>query len=403
MDYFITGSTGLVGSHVLFELLQKIHAEELNSKIYLLVRKSKSENSVDRIRKVLFNDEAPNFVKNLPLEELLKRVVCIESDLNNPELGAMLEDLNIKELKVVHIAASTNLMQGPKAEQDIYENNYKGTLNLVDSLKSVNVSRFSFISTAYSCGIQDELDVIENNYLDYSNNGYRNPYEGHKNKIERILSKDCAKRGIDLQILRPAVVSGRLIDAPLYKTTKFDVFYGWAKFFYGRKEKIGDSNFRVAINKLGTLNVVPVDYVAKVITKAIHMSDIKQLNIVNQAAPSHVDFWGRILEEIGIPNFEFTETVPDDMSVWETLYYKSVGRVFNPYLCGKNLLFDARILKEKFVELQFNDVLQNTGEMIQFAISKKFSEIPPVVTEPKKGEVIKLASAEEEQQIRNLA
>ena len=38
--------------------------------------------------------------------------------------------------------------------------------------------------------------------------------------------------GIEWQILRPGIVSGRLMDSPLYFTSKFDVFYGWAKFFY---------------------------------------------------------------------------------------------------------------------------------------------------------------------------
>lgn len=403
MDYFITGSTGLVGSHVLYELLNKIHAEKTNSRIYLLVRKSESGSPKSRIRRVLFNEEAPAYVRSLPLEKLLERIECIESDLTNPQLPDILQKLSSKDLRVVHIGGSTNLMQGPNAEEDIYKNNFLGTLNLIKSLKTVHVTRFSFISTAFSCGVQDEIDVIGHNYLPYPTYAFRNPYEGHKNKIERILAADCKKMGIDLQILRPAVVCGRLIDTPLYVTTKFDVFYGWAKFFYSRKDKIGNSKFRIALNNLGTQTIVPVDYVAKVIAKAIHMYNIKYLNIVSENPPLHTEYLAKILDEIGIPNYEFVDTVPDNLSVWETLYYKSVGRVFEPYLCNKNLVFNTQLLTENFGEFQFKDVKQNFGQLIQYAISKQFEESTTKVKIPLNGKLVKLSLFRQKYLIRNQA
>lgn len=390
MDYFITGSTGLVGSHVLFELLQKIHTEKLDAKVYLLVRKREFESPKGRIRDLLHSAIAPAFVRKLPVDKLLERIECIESDLKNNQLVKILQQLELKDLTVVHIAASTNLMQGPNAEQDVFENNYFGTLNLIHSLKSVSVKRFSFISTAFSCGVQDDRDIIGNDYLKYSAYNFRNPYEGHKNKIEKILYAECAEKGIDLQILRPAVVCGRLMDTPLYYTTKFDVFYGWAKFFYMRKDKIGNSGFRIAINELGTQNIVPVDYVAKVITKAIHTDTIKQLNIVSENPPLHKDYLGKILDKIGISNYEFVDTVPEDLSIWETLYYKSVGRVFEPYLSNKNLVFDTQVLNTVFGEFQFKDVSKNFGKLIQYAISRKFEESLPAVPRSVVGKVIKL-------------
>lgn len=403
MDYFLTGSTGLVGSHVLFELLNHIHTQKSESRIFLLVRGTKDESPEDRIKRVLYNEDAPDFVHALPLDQLLGKIECVESDLNNPDLPVQLQLLNSNSLTVIHSAASTNLMQGPNAEQDVYENNFKGTLSLLNSLKSLNVRRFTYISTAFSCGMQDQLDLIGNDYLTYPVNGFRNPYEGHKNEIEKILKADCDERGIDLQILRPAVVCGRLMDTPFYKTTKFDVFYGWAKFFYGRREKIGDSKFRISINPEGTQNIVPVDYVAKVIAKAIHMDNIEQLNIVSENPPLHKEYFAKILDEIGIPNYEFVDEIPEDLSVWETLYYKSAGRVFEPYICNKNMVFDTQVLSTQFGEFKFNDVLQNFGELIQFAISRQFIEPNHVVPAPKNGSMIKMPSATEKYALRNQA
>lgn len=374
MDYFVTGATGLVGSHVMFELLKKIDKEETDSKIFLLVRKGDFDTPLNRIRAILYDENTPAYLRRLPLERLIKRIVCVESDLNNPKLPQILGRLNSKKLIVVHSAASTNLMQGKGAEEDVFVNNYQGTLNLMKSLKSLSVIRFSFISTAFSCGIPEGVDVVENNFAEYSNITFRNPYEEHKNKIERILSNICSDQGIDLQVLRPAVVCGRLMDVPRYITTKFDVFYGWAKYFYKIKDKLGCSKIRIAINPEGSLSIVPVDYVAKVITKAIHMKKIKQLNIISKDPVMHKNYFGAILDKIGVRNYEFVDAMPEDLTTFEKLYYRSVGKVFEPYMCTKNLVYDAQLLSEAFGEFQFNNVKQQFGGLIQFAISKKFEE-----------------------------
>ena len=186
---------------------------------------------------MLTDEESPDFIREYNVDSLLQHIQILDTDINNPHLPQGLVEINSNELTVIHVAASTNLMQGDNAEQDVYLNNNLATKNLLASLPHKLVKSFVYISTAYSCGVQQDISKLGNDYQDLEKTNFRNPYERNKAEIEDYLVRECKILDIDLKILRPAVVCGRLIDAPLYCTTKFDVFYGWAKFFYKMKSK----------------------------------------------------------------------------------------------------------------------------------------------------------------------
>ncbi len=83
-DYLITGATGLIGSHFLFELLQEILTEKRTSKIFLLVRATDAEHGLARIIKMLESEKAPSYLMKFTHEELCKPLVIIPSELNSP-------------------------------------------------------------------------------------------------------------------------------------------------------------------------------------------------------------------------------------------------------------------------------------------------------------------------------
>ena len=117
-------------------------------------------------------------------------------------------------------------------------------------------------------------------------------------KVEIEVARCCERKGIPFQILRTSIICGRVMDAPLYYTPKFDVFYGWLKFFWQLKRAELHSPLRLCVHEAATMNVVPVDFVAKAIVKALR-SHVGQLNIVNPEIANTVAITRTALEHIG--------------------------------------------------------------------------------------------------------
>ncbi|MCG8697711.1 MAG: SDR family oxidoreductase, partial [Bacteroidales bacterium] len=364
MDYLITGATGLIGRHLLFELLAENARNNNQSIIHLIVRDKDGISGKERINRILADPESPDFIRTFKINDLKKQIQVHNVDITSSDLHHKLSVITSNSLTVIHVAASTNLMQGESAAADVYLNNNLATKNLLRSIPTYKIKSMVYISTAYSCGIQENSLNLEEDYNVLPKSDFRNPYEKNKAEIEDYLLTKCKQLDIALKILRPAVVCGRLIDSPLYCTTKFDVFYGWARFFYKMKRKFEDQKIRLMINPNGTLNIVPVDYVAKVICKALHMDHIKVLNITNYNPPLHKDYLPVMLKKIGINHYEFTDKTPTELSMPEEMYYKSAGKAFGPYLNDQNQQFDCSTLQTEFADIEFNNVLEEFDNLI---------------------------------------
>lgn len=372
MDYLLTGVTGLVGRHLLFELLEKIKTAGSKSIVYLLVRPKKDESARERVLRLFCDGEAPDNVRNRDRKWLLERVRCIEQSLADTTLATALQGIPSDELVVLHCAGSTNLLLTREARREVAAANYHGTVQLLNSLEGVAVSRFIYISTAFSCGIQHASTVIPHDFSTIKVADFRNPYERCKYLTERTVEGYCRKRDLPVQILRPAIVCGRLIDPPLYVTNKFDVFYGWAKFFYHMQHLADGKKVRIAINREGSLNIVPVDYVAKVIAEVMDNDEVSHLNIVNSVPVRHVDSIPVMLQETaGIP-YELVDEVPKHQTDIERRYYKTAGRVFAPYITTHNQVFEPVV--SSCCALDEGDVDSCFPELIKYAVRKQFKD-----------------------------
>lgn len=373
MQYLLTGSTGLIGRHVMFELLKDMMDRKQNSKLWLVVRPKGEKSARQRIADIFNDPESPDYIRQYSVDKLMSKLGFIEHHLNSAALRTELKELPADELIVIHNAASTNLMPGEAAEQDVQQNNHQATHNLLESLPAEKVKRFAFVSTAFSCGTQSGGDSIPTDFSQLEKSSFRNPYEKCKAQTEEFLSDYCEQKNIDLQILRPAVVCGRLIDAPYYCTTKFDVFYGWAKFFYKMKNKLGDNPMRIHVNSQGTLNIVPVDYVSKVIFSAVHHDEIRHINIVNPKAPMHKDYISVMLKQLGITNYQFTDQEPEQPSMMEKMYYSTAGKAFAPYITTEDQVFETSLLDQHFKDLGYSNILSKFDKLIDYAIGKRFA------------------------------
>ena len=369
MNCLLTGATGIVGSHIMFEWLYKAIVQKTVNHLFVIIRDNE-KTAQERLIAILQNPSRPEFLNEFTLEECLEKITVISSDLATISKDT-LSKYNFDT--VIHCAGSTNLLNTNDSKEKVHSQNYLVTKQLLNQLPNV-VSRFLYISTAYSFGIQDEKvnDSIEN----YKVTDFRNPYEKSKYESERYVKETCKLKNIDSQILRPSIICGRLIDMPFYETPKFDVFYSWAIFLakYAKKAK---ESFRIWVDKESGLNIVPVDFVSKAILHAFLNPSIKELNIVNPKQILHESYVGDVLESFEINSYEYVSERPENLNAFEQLYYKSIGNLFEKYISIPDLQFKSDQIVKFIDQLQLDVTLgvhENFMNLINFSVEKKFRE-----------------------------
>ncbi len=369
MNCLLTGGTGIVGSHILFEWMRKSIVEKTVDHLFVVIRDS-SKSAHQRLLDILQDKSRPAFLNDYSLEVCLEKVTVIAQDLStvNEELLSQYAFDT-----VIHCAGSTSLLHTTDSKEKVHTQNYLVTKQLLDQLPK-SVTRFLYISTAYSFGIQSEK--VDDSISNYEVTSFRNPYEKSKYESERYVKETCIAKNINAQILRPSIICGRLLDSPFFETPKFDVFYSWAIFLdkYASKSL---ENFRIWIDKKSGLNIVPVDFVSKAVLYAFLNSDIKELNIVNPKQILHKDYVGDVLESFNINDYEYMEEMPENLNIFEELYYKSIGGLFEKYVSIPDLQFQPDQILKLIEQLKLDITLgvhENFMNLINFSVEKKFKK-----------------------------
>lgn len=370
MNFLLTGGTGIVGSHVIFDWLKQAIKNNTQEQLFVVIRDDDVFSAKERLIRVLNNDTRPDYLKHISIVSCLKRITIISEDL----VSIKKETLEAHQFStIIHCAGSTNLSHATSSKTVVHEQNYKATQQLLENLPS-SVNRFIYISTAYSFGIQNE--VVNDSISEFSVDSFRNPYEQSKYETEQYVIKKCDSLNIASQILRPSIICGRLLDKPFFETPKYDVFYSWPMFLEKYSKKFNDA-FRIWIHKESGLNIVPVDFVSKAILYALNHPEIKELNIVNPKQVLHKDYVGKVLESFKISNYEYIDIMPINLNSFETLYYKTIGQLFKNYISIPDLQFDAERINAIIKQLQLDatlDVHDNFMNLINFSVEKKFRQ-----------------------------
>lgn len=367
MNCLLTGGTGIVGSHIIFEWLHKAIIEKTVNHLFVVIRDSEAS-AQQRLQNILQHKTRPAFLNDFSLEDCLKKITVIPYDLSTITKETL---QNYSFDTVIHCAGSTSLLHTKDSKQKVHAQNYLVTKQLLEHIPQY-VKRFIYISTAYSFGIQNKKvnDTIEQ----YEVTDFRNPYEQSKYESERYVKEICNAKNIQSQILRPSIICGRLIDMPFYETPKYDVFYSWA-IFLDKYAKKSIDNFRIWIDKKSGLNIVPVDFVSKAVLYAFLNPEIKELNIVNPKQILHKDYVGDVLESFNINSYEYIEERPEDLNLFEQLYYKSIGGLFEKYVSIPDLQFQPDLILKLIEQLQLDKNLgvhENFMNLINFSVEKKF-------------------------------
>ena len=287
---------------------------------------------------MLDSDSAPAFIRE-NRDALTDKIIVVDArHLLRPDVFLQ----KGTRYYFIHSAGFVNLSVNPESKPEIFKENLVLTQDIFQVYKDY-LAKFIYISTAFSIGKLDGL--LDNNYIEKEQNEYRNFYEASKHAAEKYLVKAGQEANIPIQILRPSVLGGNIMDSPSFFISKYMVFYLFAKFFYKRPTS---ELVRIQANHDSKLNIIPTDYAAKVVAKVFD-TDITQLNIVNSKGTNIFNGIAKILETVNFKNFKFTQelmdTASDFESALEQFYYETIGVHLTPYLTAKPHEWDTALLE----------------------------------------------------------
>ena len=205
-NLFITGATGILGSHIVYQLLEDKLLNGQQLEIYLLVRPREDESPEDRVRALFCKSIMPQNLWSFDEAILFANLNIVRGSISDFSLPQPMGE----DYTVIHAASSVNLGTSESAKQEIIQNNYEATKDFVAKIKD-KTKKFIYISTAYSCGVKSGF--ILNDYLKHyvKDLVFRNHYEEYKFKTEKLLTEIARETGFSLTIARPSVICGRLI------------------------------------------------------------------------------------------------------------------------------------------------------------------------------------------------
>lgn len=181
----VTGGTGMLGAHLLHNLLSK------NIQIRALKRKNSNLEIVKQIFQYYSNNG----------EELFEKIEWFEADMLDK--NAVFESMRGIE-KVYHSAAMVSFNPGDRRK--MLENNVHGTANIVNAALENKISKFCHVSSISALGIGESKSLIDEKT-------FRNPksvYSGYS--LSKYYSELEVWRGVteglNSIIVNPSVILG---------------------------------------------------------------------------------------------------------------------------------------------------------------------------------------------------
>lgn len=182
---FVTGGTGLVGSHLLYDLVRS------GKSVRALKRKHSNIAQVEKV----FSYYTPSS------KELAKQIEWVDADLM--DVYSLMEVLEGVEY-IYHCAAVVSFE--PKHQQEMMRSNIEGTTNLVNAALSKNIKKFCHVSSIATLGREEHEPLITETMFWKASPDHSN-YAVSKYGSEREVWR-AAGEGLNVVIVNPSLIIG---------------------------------------------------------------------------------------------------------------------------------------------------------------------------------------------------
>ena len=182
MINLVTGATGLVGMHIVLDLLSK------NETVKATYTKNSSFETINSLFD-FYNKKA-----------LLKKIQWLEMDIE--DISQVYEQLK----KVDHVYHCAAIVSFSKKERTKMHNiNVKGTLNIVNACLENKIKKLGFVSSVAAIGRKRDGIYSENN--SWIENGHNSFYAVSKYKAENEVWRGI-QEGLNAVITNPGIIIG---------------------------------------------------------------------------------------------------------------------------------------------------------------------------------------------------
>jgi thioester reductase-like protein len=242
MTVLLTGATGFLGRHILWDLLRRDPEVE----VHCLLRPTRRASPARRLDQLVGPVGGDLTTEQRARCHPVTGDVTDEALFEDPALAARLAD---EVDRVIHCAATVTF-DSPLAEaRDI---NVDGTRNVLRFGEKLHTSgrlrRFDHFSTAYVAGRAD--GVVRDDELITTT--FNNTYEQTKWESEELVRE--LQRELPITIFRPSIIVG---DSRTGRTTNFRVLY------WPLKVLSTGLAWVVPLDAQGIVDLVPIDYVVE--------------------------------------------------------------------------------------------------------------------------------------------
>jgi len=259
-DILITGSTGFLGSHILFDLIKKT-----NKKIFCIIRGASNEVAQSRLKerlKYYFKDELDKYFGD--------RIIAINGDFSQKFLGIDEQYYKILKSNIKTVINSAGLVKHYGKDTDFYASNIESVKNLVDFCleTSTHLVHISTISVSGNKLINKEnVDFTEQDL--YIGQNLDNIYIKTKFEAEQLIINNN-RNGLISTIFRVGNIMWRTADG-IFQVNEED------NAFLNRLKSI--INIKAVPNEMlkTKIDMTPVDLCSKAIVKILTENNTKAI------------------------------------------------------------------------------------------------------------------------------
>lgn len=262
-NILLTGVTGFLGIHLLYELLSK----ECVEKVYCIIREKNFKNAQERFK------EKINYYFNKDLQDCInKKVVIIEGNVTKQKFGLEEKEYLSLQKSITTVVNSAANVRHYGKEESIIDTNVQSVKNILEFCKNnISLAHMSTLSIGGFKTKESENFVFTEDSFNIKQTLNNNPYLISKLKSEELILND----NVNSKIFRLGNIMPRQTDGIFQNNYEQNAFVNAIKVILDM-QKIPQEFLNEEIE------LSPVDECAKSIAKLLESdSDNKVYHIVN--------------------------------------------------------------------------------------------------------------------------